>query len=487
MRSGRTAEEGRFRAGPRHGKCEPADHSLLEATERRDGRRKKETNMNTRGFASAFLLTLLLLRPCDSLSVRTSPLGLAISKRGLVLQMVSENNVYVPTDLAEKLRIDVYLSTIVKGRSRSFLGELCEKGLVTVNGKQVSKSYKVCNGDVLSFEIEEKAISKLVPENIPLNVLFEDDDIIAVNKPQGMVVHPAPGSPNGTFVNALLYHLGPAAADRLLEGANRAGVKEEDEEDDYGENEFLRDSLSLDLPETPEAAVATHTSLRPGVVHRLDKGTSGVLLAGKRSETVAMLSALFAARKVSKVYLAICVGHPGDATITGAIGRSQKNRQMMTVYPGPPLGKPAVSHVKTLAFDGKLSVALVRIETGRTHQIRVHLKDRRTPIAGDDLYGNSDWNKKLAKSDGIRRPLLHAYEIQLEHPLTAKLLTLRAPLPPDFLQMVNKISASPLLDTHGLLLGTEGYGVSDSGSFVPMDRIVIEEGHWTEQELPEEV
>jgi hypothetical protein len=103
------------------------------------------------------------------------------------------------------------------------------------------------------------------------------------------------------------------------------------------------------------------------------------------------------------------------------------------------------------------------------------------------LYGNSDWNKKLAKSDGIRRPLLHAYEIQLEHPLTANLLTLRAPLPPDFLQMVNKISASPLLDSHGLLLGTEGYGVSDSGSFVPMDRIVIEEGHWTEQELPEEV
>ena len=444
--------------------------------------------MSTGGFASVLLFILLLLRSCDSLSVRTSPLGLAISKRGSVPQMVSESHVYTPTDLTEKLRIDVYMSTIVKGRSRSFLGELCDKGLVTVNGKQVSKSYKVCKGDAVSFEIEEKAISKLVPENIPLNVLFEDDDIIAVNKPQGMVVHPAPGSPNGTFVNALLYHLGPAAADRLLQGTNSAGVKEDDEE--YGiENslEFLPDSLSPDLPETPEAAVATHTSFRPGVVHRLDKGTSGVLLAGKRSETVAMLSALFAARKVSKVYLAICVGHPGDATITGAIGRSQKNRQMMAVYPGPPLGKPAVSHVKTLAFDGKLSVALVRIETGRTHQIRVHLKDRRTPIAGDDLYGNSDWNKKLAKSDGVRRSLLHAYEIQLEHPLTGKHLTLRAPLPPDLLQIVNKISTSPLLDSHGLLLGTEGYGVSDSGSFVPMDRIVIEEGHWTEQELPEEV
>jgi 23S rRNA pseudouridine1911/1915/1917 synthase len=173
----------------------------------------------------------------------------------------------------------------------------------------------------------------------------------------------------------------------------------------------------IDLPETPEAASATPMSLRPGIVHRLDKVTSGVLIAAKSTDAVAKLSALFAQRKIRKVYLAICVGHPGETTLVEPIGRSQRNRQLMTVYEGPP-GKPAVTHVRTICFDGKISAALVRIETGRTHQIRVHLKHRRTPILGDEDYGNREWNNKIFRSDKINRPLLHAYETEFEHPFT---------------------------------------------------------------------
>jgi 23S rRNA pseudouridine1911/1915/1917 synthase len=354
--------------------------------------------------------------------------------------------------------------------------------LVEVNNKVVTKSHKVSAADVISYIIEEKEVSKVTPEKIPLDIVYEDDDMIVINKPQGMVVHPAPGSPNNTFVNALLFHLGEFAASRLLDvDVLPGGAPEEEGEED-----------AMDLPETPEAASASPVSLRPGVVHRLDKGTSGVLLAGKHPEAVAKLSALFAARKVTKLYLAVCVGHPGDTTIVEPIGRSQKNRQLMAVYDGPP-GKPAVTHIKTLAFDGKLSVALVRIETGRTHQIRVHLKERRTPIAGDEAYGNNDWNKKLLRSDSIERPLLHAYETRIEHPFSGKQLTFRAPLPSDMAKLVKKLSpASPLLDSaSGLLLGetpaVQGrvLGAEEGRGFVPMDRLVWQEDEWTALTLPE--
>lgn len=397
-----------------------------------------------------------------------------------------------------KQRIDVFLSSILPARSRSFLGDLCDKGSVTVNDRVVTKSYKVASGDVISYAIQEKEVSRVTPENIPLDILYEDDDIIAVNKPHGMVVHPAPGSPNATFVNALLFHLGPSAT-RLLDdlpgftAAVVAGLEEPDyvpgKESESGPDVDLEAELDLDLPETPEAAVASHVSLRPGVVHRLDKGTSGVLLAGKHPEAVAKLMGLFAARKVSKIYLAVCVGHPGEATIVEPIGRSIKNRQLMTVYDGPP-GKPAVTHVRTLAFDGKLSVALVRIETGRTHQIRVHLKERRTPIAGDEAYGNPEWNRKLARSDAVFRPLLHAYETVIEHPFTGKQLVIRAPLPKDFSDILRKLSpADPLLDAHSLLTvptDVAGKGPGEQGKgFVPMDRLVLKEEEWTSWELPE--
>jgi 23S rRNA pseudouridine1911/1915/1917 synthase len=246
---------------------------------------------------------------------------------------------------------------------------------------------------------------------------YEDEHLLIVNKPAGMVVHPAPGSPNGTFVNALLYHLGDAA-ELLVDETDISLASGIDEEDN---NEYL----DFGLPETPEAARATPPSLRPGIVHRLDKGTTGVLIAGKTKEAVAKMCTLFAQRKVRKVYLALCVGHPGETTIVEPIGRSKKNRQIMTIYDGPP-GKSAVTHLRTVCFDGKISAVLARIETGRTHQIRVHLKYRQTPILGDDTYGSDEWNHKYRKilsktSESVEeRPLLHSYETEFVHPFTGK-------------------------------------------------------------------
>ena len=392
-------------------------------------------------------------------------------------------------------RVDVYLSGLTMGRSRSYFNSLIQRGKVLVNNKVVTKSYKVCDGDVVEFEVEEKAISSVEAEEIPLDILFEDEHIIAVNKPQGMVVHPAPGSPNATFVNALLHHLG-ADAQPLLDSVAVQSANLDDEEEE------------IDLPETPEAAAAAARSLRPGVVHRLDKGTSGVLIAGKHPEAVSRLSQLFAAREIRKVYLTVCVGNPGEATICEPIGRHPKNRQLMTVVKDEDKGRYALSHVRTICFDGKLSAALVRIETGRTHQIRVHLKERRTPVVGDTAYGNADWNRKLDKTGEADRPLLHSYETEFVHPFTGDSVVLKAPIPPDMHAMILKLEAPgvtrndmQVMDKDkGLLLGhvsttfacdAVGYdesrmrqGTKGKG-FVPGDRVAFEELHWTEQELPE--
>lgn len=265
-----------------------------------------------------------------------------------------------------KLRLDTYLSNRYKSYSRSFFGNLCERGEVLVNNKPQDKGYKVHGGDViLANIIETRSTNSIEPENIPLDILYEDDHILAINKPNGMVVHPAVGSPNGTFVNALLHHLGDKASELLIDPNNGTKIDfidDEDEDDEVVATATGRSSV--DLPETPEAAKASPIFLRPGIVHRLDKGTTGVLLAGKHPIAVEKLSKVFAARKVTKIYLAVCVGHPGDTTIAEPIGRSKVNRQIMCVTDGLS-GRDAITHTKTIAFDGKISVVLIRIETGR--------------------------------------------------------------------------------------------------------------------------
>lgn len=246
---------------------------------------------------------------------------------------------------AKSTRLDVFLANALPQYTRSYVAGLCEKGNVFVNEKVQSKHCKVNNGDCVSIEVDTPVMSDVVPEYIKLDVLYEDDHMLAANKPVGMVVHPAVGTPNGTFANALLYHLG-ANATKLLAAPAPATTRETDE---------TASSEGMDEPQA---------RLRPGIVHRLDKGTSGVLLAGKTPQAVASLSKMFAKRQLRKVYVAVCLGHPGETTIERPIGRSVKHRQQMCTYNGPP-GKPAVTHVRSLCFDGRLSVCLMRIETGR--------------------------------------------------------------------------------------------------------------------------
>ncbi len=321
------------------------------------------------------------------------------------INLVVENREY------EGQRLDAFLASSVENKhSRSFFAELCKRGQVTVNNRSRSKSYRVELGDEIDFFLDTDELPlHIQPENITLNILHEDSDLIAINKPPGMVVHPAIGTPNGTFVNALLYHLGHRASEMLLENARDNGIDADRDtsptsdcsierwHENYQERveigEFEHGDMQkrdcevecyylyndhvvpihpnpfqkLNPPETPVSVKSTPLFLRPGIVHRLDKGTTGVLLAGKTPLAVDRLSKLFASRQIQKFYIAICIGCPGNVSITKYIGRSAKNRQQMCIHDGPP-GKIAISHIKTLVFDGKLSVCLIKIETGRLEQ-----------------------------------------------------------------------------------------------------------------------
>ena len=280
----------------------------------------------------------------------------------------------VPKDLAD-IRLDVYLNKQYPAFSRSHLSQLCAQKLVLVNNRTREKHFKVRPNDQINVTFISVGMTEVQPEDIPLDILYEDKDIIAVNKPVGMIVHPAPGFLNGTFVNALLFHLGNDSHQLIngidaFDNTERASVSDPltntnvDDDLDLNDIDFDRSAdEQIDVDEVV-SSVDVPRYLRPGIVHRLDKGTSGILLAGKNIEAVYQLSNLFKNRKISKIYLAICIGHPGHTTIRDFIGRNSKYRQLMTTMKGPP-GKPAVSHVHTLAFDGKLSAALIRIETGR--------------------------------------------------------------------------------------------------------------------------
>lgn len=357
----------------------------------------------------------------------------------------------IPPEL-ENSRIDSALQSLLKSSgsnsgsvSRSQCGQLLSDGCVRITGQGLvtKKSHIVQEGDELvilgqggdsidSFIngilnrnkgglTEEEMIR---PQDIPIEVLYEDEHMIVVNKHAGIVVHPASGNWDNTLVNAVAYHL-----------MNKSV---------FGSGEFIASNENGDKDENGESI-----GLRPGIVHRLDKGTTGCIIVAKTRQALGTLSQAFANRNIKKTYITVTVGNPGDdITIDKPIGRHPLYRQKMRVVPDPTkgrqrrvasifnkspsqVGRHALSFVKKLAFDGKLSVAEVKIETGRTHQIRVHLQDRGTPVYGDDIYGISDWNKKLSKQRGIMRPLLHAFKLELDHPVTGEKLQLCAPMPED--------------------------------------------------------
>lgn len=274
-------------------------------------------------------------------------------------------------------------------KSRTYFQYLIEERKVLVNGEPAKKRLRPKVGDEVQVEFIVTKEIGLEPEAIPLDIVYEDHDILVINKPAGMVVHPAVGNWTGTFVNALLYH-----CQNLLENHS-------------------------------------DQTLRPGIVHRLDKNTSGLLIAAKTSDAHQKLIEMFSSKKVYKEYLAICVGNPGNQEINAPIGRHPVERKMMAVVKEG--GKEALSIVKTLAHHDKLSLVSVILATGRTHQIRVHVKSVGTPILGDDVYGNASFNKKY----GVSRQMLHAYVLKFIHPISGKELEFKVPPPQDMQAIIN--------------------------------------------------
>lgn len=271
-------------------------------------------------------------------------------------------------------------------KSRSYFQYLIEQQKVLLNGEPVKKRALPKAGDQIEIQFICLPELSLTPEAIPLDIIFEDESMLIVNKPTGMVVHPAVGNWSGTFVNALLYHCKDLES-KLASEENKS------------------------------------SSVRPGIVHRLDKDTTGLLIAAKTSEAHEKLSALFFTRKIYKEYLAVCIGNPGTLTINRPIGRNPScYKQMAVVQQG---GKEAITHCKTLAYNGKLAFVSVELQTGRTHQIRVHLQSQGTPVLGDPVYGNL----KINQSYNLQTQMLHAHCLRFTHPLTQELLEFKAPLP----------------------------------------------------------
>jgi len=281
----------------------------------------------------------------------------------------------------EDIRLDKLLVHHFPGHSRTYFQYLIEEGCVLVNGQRMKKKDIPKIGDEIEVCFRLTPEISLEPQNIPLDILYEDESIIAVNKPAGMVVHPAPGNPDKTFVNALLYHC---------------------------------------------SALPGSDQIRPGIVHRLDKDTSGVLLAAKTQLAHQKLISLFCERKIEKRYVAVCLGNPGEGTIDAPIRRHPSKRKEMAVLEG---GKPAVSRCRILGTKEHLSLVEVELVTGRTHQIRVHMKHRGTPVLGDAVYGSLAANQKY----GADRQLLHARSVKFAHPITGIALEISAPVPPEIL------------------------------------------------------
>ena len=280
-------------------------------------------------------------------------------------------------------RIDSFISEYNTELSRSTVQRLIDENQITVNGKKTKPSYKTNVNDEILINIPEPKEVDLKPQDIPIEILFEDNDIIVVNKPKGMVVHPANGNPDGTLVNAVMA--------------------------------ICKDSLS-----------GIGGEIRPGIVHRLDKDTSGAIIVAKNDKAHIKLSEDLKNHKIKKTYIALVRGiiKENEATINMPIARSKQDRKKMAVDKN---GKEAITHLKVLnRYKGKYSLLEINIETGRTHQIRVHLAHIGYPIIGDNTYSNgkNEW--------GIVGQCLHAKALDFKHPITGKDIHIEAPIPEYF-------------------------------------------------------
>ena len=286
-------------------------------------------------------------------------------------------------------RLDAFLAQALPELTRSAAQRLIAEGLVTVDGKAPAKSLKLSGGETVAVTVPEPEEAQALPEDIPLDVVYEDDDVIVVNKPVGMVVHPAPGHSGGTLVNALLHHCG--------------------------------DSLS-----------GIWGELRPGIVHRIDRDTSGLIIAAKNDFAHQALSAQLQDHSLCRTYEAVVIGNlrEDSGTVNAPIDRNPKDRKKMAVVPG---GRPAVTHWQVLERFPGYTYVRCRLETGRTHQIRVHMAYIGHPLYGDTVYGA----KKAAP--GMTGQCLHAVGLTFRHPRTGETVELSCPLNEEFTAFLRKL------------------------------------------------
>lgn len=306
----------------------------------------------------------------------------------------------------EELRIDKFLSDqdIDELYSRTHVHKLIQKNFIKVNGSSIKKSYKLKFGDIIQLKFPPEKKVEVIPEKMNIMVLYEDEYLAIVNKPDDLAVHPAPGHPSGTLVNAIMHKF----KGNLSSGSHK---------------------------------------LRPGIVHRLDMDTSGAIIIAKDNRTHSLLSKMFQNREIEKIYRAIVAGEPKqqEATIKTSIDRSKTNRKKMTVAES---GKQAITHYKIIGHYNLFSYLELNLETGRTHQIRVHLSHINCPILGDETYSSlkrslsmlpNHYHKKLKylRANHLKRQALHAYKIIFEHPINNKKIDVTAPIPEDMKYTLN--------------------------------------------------
>lgn len=295
---------------------------------------------------------------------------------------------YIETEYIDE-RIDIFLAEQFNDYSRSFIQNLIANEKVKVNGKlSAKKNYRLSLGDEVEIEIPDPDILDIVPEDIPLDIVYEDDDIMVINKEQGMVVHPAPGNYTGTLVNAIMFY------SSKLSSIN--GI------------------------------------IRPGIVHRIDKNTSGLIVVAKNDFAHHHLSDELKSHDIERIYYAIVHGKvTKEGKIDRPVARNPKNRLKMAIVSG---GREAITHYEPIKYFGNdYTLLRVKLETGRTHQIRVHLQSIGFPILGDPVYGVK---KEKIKHDG---QLLHAKELHLKHPRTGEMMTFVSELPAYYQEIINKL------------------------------------------------
>ena len=301
-----------------------------------------------------------------------------------------ETRTLTPSEESIGARLDAYLAASLEGVTRAQAARLIESGAVTVSGRAAGKSYRIAGGEEIAVTIDEPEPIDAKPQNIPLDVVYEDSDVIVVNKPSGLVVHPAPGHADGTLVNALLYHCG--------------------------------DSLS-----------GVGGALRPGIVHRIDRDTSGLIIAAKNDFAHHALAAQLSDHTLARTYECVVVGNIREdkGTVDAPIARHPSDRKKMAVARVG--GRNAVTHYEVIARYSGFTHLRCRLETGRTHQIRVHMAHIGHPILGDTVYGA----KKAVK--GLTGQCLHAVGLGFIHPRTGERVELSCDLPEEFTEVLRKM------------------------------------------------